>query len=105
MTVIERDGVEPKSMVSAVIVPSGVIRLPLVGDIEGFQAALQTVFDERAMLFAIPSDELYRVDSAHFADHPTVRPELDVPFWSATSTSIDGSTVTPLRSITLRRSQ
>ncbi len=106
MTVVDRDGSDPITIIGAAIVPSAVVPLPLGGDIEVFRAALQTVFGERTMLLAIPTEELYRADAAYPMEHDaqlSFGPQPEVLFWSATRTGLDGSIVTPLRSIAIRR--
>ncbi|HME85262.1 MAG TPA: hypothetical protein VKG91_12125 [Roseiarcus sp.] len=106
MTVVDRDGSDPITIIGAAIVPSAVVPLPLGGDIEDFRAALQTVFGERTMLLAIPTEELYRADAAYPMEHDaqlSISPQPEVLFWSATRSGLDGSIVTPLRNIALRR--
>lgn len=99
--------VSPTTVMGAAVVPSGIVHLPRTGDLEEFRSALQTVYGDRCMLFAVDARALHEIDAAEPVlshEAPSTGPaEEDVPFWSEFRLDADGSAITPLRSIALRR--
>ncbi|CAA2137027.1 hypothetical protein [Methylobacterium bullatum] len=90
------DGNVPYPVIAATVVPNGIIPFPRGVDLDGFRAALTTVFGEKTLILAIRIDAILAADRREGPKISESPLSSDPAFWRRRRIQADGSEQIPL---------
>lgn len=94
-----------EKMIGAVVVPTGIIPIPIHGDPETFLSAVRTVYGRQSLFFGVDVGTLHAIDQGFFGVAMGA-PELDSPedLFQRSSSHAGNAVTIPLDQVRIRRS-